>query len=87
MMEDVYHNIVARYIGESPDSCLANFESSSVSSTSLRRHFVAQPWNNHNKNPFPSVGILVTIMIPVFNIQTQIVVLILLIIHNDAGPI
>ena len=39
------------HVGESPDSCLANFEGSSVSSTPLSRHFVAQPWNNHNKKP------------------------------------
>jgi len=39
------------YIGESPDSCSANFESGSVSSASLSRHFIAQPWNNHNKKP------------------------------------
>jgi len=39
------------YVGESPDSCSANFASGSVSPTSLSRHFVAQPWNNHNKKP------------------------------------
>ncbi|HYM93561.1 MAG TPA: PKD domain-containing protein [Chitinophagaceae bacterium] len=33
------------------DSCKANFQTLSVSSTTLGRYFVAQPWNNHNKKP------------------------------------
>jgi PKD repeat protein len=33
------------------DSCSANFETLAVSSTTLGRYFVAQPWNNHNKKP------------------------------------
>lgn len=34
-----------------PDSCSANFEVISNTSTSLRKYFVAKPWNNHNKKP------------------------------------
>lgn len=34
-----------------PDSCSANFEMISTNATSLRKYFVAKPWNNHNKKP------------------------------------
>jgi hypothetical protein len=33
------------------DSCKANFETLAVSSTTLSRYFIAQPWHNHNKKP------------------------------------
>jgi len=34
-----------------PDSCHANFETSSANSTPLGKYFIAQPWHNHNKKP------------------------------------
>ena len=35
----------------STDSCAANFETQSASSTSLGKYFIAQPWNSGNKKP------------------------------------
>ncbi|HET9823991.1 MAG TPA: hypothetical protein VFP87_01590, partial [Chitinophagaceae bacterium] len=37
-------------LGE-PDSCSAGFEVISANSDSLRKYFVAKPWNNHDKKP------------------------------------
>ena len=33
------------------DSCSANFEVISTASNSLRKYFIAKPWNNHDKKP------------------------------------
>ncbi|MFI5187372.1 MAG: PKD domain-containing protein [Chitinophagales bacterium] len=38
-------------IGESPDSCSANFETIASTANSPGEYFVAQPWHNHNKRP------------------------------------
>jgi PKD repeat protein len=38
-------------VGDSPDSCSANFEVVAAAANPLNRYFIAQPWNNHNKKP------------------------------------
>ena len=38
-------------VGNSLDSCSANFQVISSTANQLNKYFVAQPWNNHNKKP------------------------------------
>jgi PKD repeat protein len=47
--ESHYCNYVQ--VGESPDSCSADFETIPNTNALLGRHFSAIPWNSHNKKP------------------------------------